>query len=250
MRYIFLLTLLICHSSNATSWFDPVSQGEYLWIEPGCYQQGSPLTEKGRYPNLEQQHNVCITDGFWIGKTEVTQKQWQQIMGENPATFTYCGPQCPVESVSWKQVQQFIDTLNSHYQPHHYALPTNDEWEYVARAGTASAYSFGNDATNIDSYAWHNANSAKRTHASATKQANPWGLFDIHGNVWEWVCAATKADPDCRADPYAAQMLRGGGWANAAKNLRSAFSIRRWPTHRYSDQGLRLKLLRSSDVER
>ena len=242
VSFIPFTLLLFTYSVSAEPWFDPISDGNYIWIEPGCFTKGSPNWEAGRYPHLEQQHSTCIKSGFWIGQHEVSQRQWVTVMGENPSAFTDCGPHCPVESVSWHDVQEYITRLNTLQKQYHYTLPSDSEWEYVARAGTQSAYFFADEPVKLDSYAWYNSNANGATSKVGIKDKNPWGLQDIYGNVWEWVCEPKPQDPDCKLNSNRPQALRGGSWANSADKLRSAFKIRRWPNQRYRDQGLRLKI--------
>ncbi len=116
-----------------------------------------------------------------MGKYEVTQKQWHEVMGTNPSTFK--GDDLPVESVSWNDVQKFIKKLNKKENTNKYRLPSEAEWEYAARAGTTTRYSFGDDARKLRNYAWYYANSNFETHPVGEKKPNTWGLYDMHGNV-------------------------------------------------------------------
>ena len=154
---------------------------EFMLIPAGTFMMGS---EKG-YADEKPQHRVTISRPFYLGKYEVTQAQWEAVMGNNPSRFD--GRNNPVEQVSWEDVRVFIARLNAHEGHTRYRLPTEAEWEYAARAGSTSAYSFGDDAARLGQYAWYGDNSGKTTHPVGQKLPNAWGLHDMHGNVWEWV---------------------------------------------------------------
>lgn len=132
-------------------------------------------------PNEKPVHQVTINYSFYMGKYEVTQAQWQAVMGNNPSKFKDCGGNCPVEEVSWNDAQEFIRKLNQMNDDYSYRLPTEAEWEYSCRAGTTGDY-----AGNLEEMAWYSDNSGHRTHAVGQKYPNAWGLADMHGNVWEW----------------------------------------------------------------
>ena len=150
---------------------------EFVLIEPGTFEMGDPGA----------QHTVTITQPFYLSKYEVTQGQWQAVMGGNPSRFSDCGPNCPVEQVSWEDVEGFIEELNLREGVSVYRLPTEAEWEYAARAGTQTTYHFGNAANRLGQYGWYEDNSGNRSHPVGEKRPNVWGLYDMHGNVWEWV---------------------------------------------------------------
>jgi formylglycine-generating enzyme required for sulfatase activity len=159
-------------------------------------------------------HRVTLKS-FALGKTEVTQGQWKAIMGNNPSNFTSCGDNCPVEQVSWNDAQAFIQKLNAKTGKQ-YRLPSEAEWEYACHAGGRQAYCGSDDQ---DSVAWHDGNSDNNTHPAAEKQANAFGLYDMSGNVWEWVEDNYHADyKDAPTDGSAWQgddanrVLRGGSW--------------------------------------
>ncbi|NQT50454.1 SUMF1/EgtB/PvdO family nonheme iron enzyme, partial [bacterium] len=154
-------------------------------IPSGTFMMGSPATEKGRSID-ETPDRVTISRPFWMGKFEVTQKQWVAVMGSNPSEFE--GPKNPVERVSWNHVQAFLSKVNAHVRRERFALPTEAQWEYACRAGTSTAYCFGDRATDLNRFAWHGGNSDRRTHAVGQFLPNAWGIHDLHGNVWEW-CA-------------------------------------------------------------
>jgi len=196
------------------------------WIPPGEFMMGSPKDEQGRN-NDENQYQVTHTQGFWLAKTEVTQAQWKAVMGNNPSHFK--GDDLPVESVSWNDIAGpggFIDKVNQTAAAAggRFHLPTEAQWEYACRAGTPGPY-----AGDLDQMAWYERNSGGKAHPMGQKQANAWGLHDMHGNVWEW-CAdwygtypsATKTDPQ-RAASGSIRVLRGGSWFDYAVSCRSAF---------------------------
>lgn len=225
-----------------------------VWIEPGSFIAGSPETEKGRYSN-ELQHEVSITKGFWISKYEVTQEQYEQVIGNNPSHFK--GSNLPVESVSWQDAQEFCNRLSSSSnvlpEGFEFRLPTEAEWEYACRAGTTSAFNDGSDCTRpdgkdlaLDKLGWFSANSSDKTHPVGQKRANHWGLHDMHGNVWEW-CQDWYGDYSRQAqiDPAGPdsgryRVLRGGSFWNFARGCRSAYPSRFVPSNRGNDIGFRL----------
>jgi formylglycine-generating enzyme required for sulfatase activity len=158
---------------------------KFVYISPGTLMMGSAKNEAVRDKN-EKQHKEMVPKGFYMGETEVTQGQWKAIMGNNPSGFNHCGDDCPVEQVSWYDVQEFIKKLNDKEGTNKYRLPANIEWEYSCRAGSASTYYFGDDESRLKEYAWYSENSNNATHPVARLKPNAWGLFDMLGNVWEW----------------------------------------------------------------
>lgn len=153
---------------------------QFALISAGTFQMGS----RSGLPHERPVHTVTLTRSFYMQRTEVTQGQWLEIMGTNPSNFSSCGDTCPVERVSWNDIQQFLTALNARYPGRNYRLPTEAEWEYAARAGTTGDYG----GTGIlDDMGWYSGNSGSRAHPVAGKLPNAWGLHDMHGNVWEWV---------------------------------------------------------------
>jgi formylglycine-generating enzyme required for sulfatase activity len=172
--------------------------------------------------------------------------------GEEDVNKLGNNPDYPVENVSWNMAQEFISKLNEKNDGFYYRLPTEAEWEYAARAGTKTAYSFGDNAALLKEHGWHNENSSKTTHPVAScptsekAKPNGFGLYDIHGNVWEWVSDGYGAYPSERVmDPPGPSsgsyhVVRGGSWFNAPKFLRSASRVGLTPDTRGSDVGLRM----------
>ena len=189
-------------------------------IPAGMFMMGSENGDSEERPV----HHVSISQPFYMGKYEVTQEQWQAVMGTNPSHFQ--GAKLPVENVSWNDAQGFINKLNEMDAGYKYGLPTEAEWEYACRAGTTGDY-----AGNLDDMAWYLDNSGHQTHPVGQKQPNAWGLYDMHGNVWEW-CQDWQHENynGAPADESAwlsggkqkERVLRGGSLADDAQASRSA----------------------------
>ena len=220
---------------------------EFVRIPAGEFRMGSK--DKDADADEKPVHTVRLTRAFYLGKYEVTQGQWQEVMGSNPSRFPGDANR-PVEQVSWDDVQEFIQRLNAREGGTPYRLPTDAEWEYAARAGSTTAYSFGNEVGQLGAYAWYDANAGGTTHPVGQKQPNAWGLYDMHGNVSERVqdwygpyTAATAVDP---AGPAAGatRVVRGGSWLRHARNCRSAYGYGAAPVA-LSD-GLGVRLLRTA----
>ena len=212
---------------------------------------GSPASENDRDED-EFPQRVTLAKSFYLGVTEVTQEQYRRVLEVNPSRFK-C-PQNPVESVSWKDAVQFCRKLSAmpaaKTAGHVYRLPTEAEWEYACRSGTTTAYGFGDDASRLGDYGWFGSNSGSKTHPVGEKKPNAWGLYGMHGNVWEWCQDWYGEYPSGSAtDPTGAtsgsyRVLRGGGWYGSARDCRSAYRNRNSPVYRSDDLGFRV--LRSS----
>jgi formylglycine-generating enzyme required for sulfatase activity len=189
---------------------------------------GSPSDEVGRFSNEGPVHHVTIENPFYMGRYEVTQKQWREIMGDNPSYLK--ADDLPVECVSWGDVHEFIKKLNEKEGTKKYRLPSEAEWEYACRAGTTTRYSFGDDESKLGDYAWYYENSEWKTHTIGQKEPNLWGLYDMHGNVWEWVQdkwhgnynGAPTDGSAWESGDGALRIDRGGSWSNNARDCRSA----------------------------
>jgi formylglycine-generating enzyme required for sulfatase activity len=197
-------------------------------------------------------HKVTLTKPFELGVYEVTQEQYEQVMGSKPSKFK--GPQNPVEQVSWTDAVEFCRMLSElpaeKKAGYVYRLPTEAEWEYACRAGTTTKYSFGDSESELGDYAWYDENSRKTTHPVGGKKPNPWGLYDMYGNVYEW-CQDWYGDypSGSTTDPTGAasgsfRVLRGGCWNFFSDYCHSAFRFSYAPVIRYYYLGFRV--LRSS----
>ena len=210
---------------------------EFVWIEPGVFQMGSPESEEGRWDREGPLHEVELSRGFWLGKYEVTQGQWEAVMGSRPWSgkdYVQSNSSHPAVYISWDDVQEFIEKLNAAVGSSVYRLPTEAEWEYACRAGTQTRWSFGDDVSELTDYAWYYDNAwdvgEGYAHAVGTKLPNGWGLYDMHGNVWEWVqdrYSSSYYNSSPRVDPLGPdtgsdRVIRGGDFYNSARNVRSA----------------------------
>ena len=247
----------------------PLLSASFQKISKGSFLMGSPQDEDNRDSN-EDQKRVIISKSFDIMTKEVSQMQWFLVMGVNPSKFKRPGdcdnhiringeglcPNNPVERVSWDDVQSYIKRLNDalnltgcHGTPRDskgcYRLPTEAEWEFAARGKSKTAYSFGNRPSLLKNYAWYWENSAKKTHPVGLKSPNPYGLYDVHGNVWEWVQDRYRNVLPGGIDPLyissaSDRVVRGGSWSSSAQYLRSANRYYHYPLFRYYFVGFRL----------
>jgi len=191
-----------------------------VWIPAGSFMMGRYSGEQDSWWDEGPQHQVTFAQGFWMGKCEVTQRQWVAVMGSNPSQFTG-DLRHPVEQVSWKDVHSFITAVNGLGQGR-FRLPSEAEWEYACRAGTTTRFYWGDDPsyTQIGNYAWWESNSSSTTHPVGQKLANAWGLYDMSGNVWEWCVDwyhgdyfGAPTDGSAWVSPRDnVRVFRGGGW--------------------------------------
>jgi formylglycine-generating enzyme required for sulfatase activity len=218
---------------------------EFVLIPAGKFKMGSPRGEQDRDED-ERQHKVTISRPFYMQTTEVTQAQWEAVMGDNPSYFEECGDDCPVERVSWDDCQEFIRRLNSMEGTDTYRLPTEAEWEYACRAGSSTRYCFGDSEGKLAEYAWYIDNSEERSHRVGQKKPNAWGLYDMHGNVWEWCQDWYGRYPLLRTTnpkgPFRGlnRVNRGGSWDDPTANCRSASRDDLHPEWPVKDLGFRL----------
>ncbi|MDO4583375.1 MAG: SUMF1/EgtB/PvdO family nonheme iron enzyme [Planctomycetia bacterium] len=207
----------------------------FRWCPAGSFTMGAGVS-------YEKDHTVRLTKGFWMLETEVTQRMWKSVMGENPSGFSNAGyrkdevsgmntDNFPVENVSWEDCQEFCRKLRS--LGLNVQLPTEAQWEYACRAGTTGEYG---GTGNLDDMGWYKDNSDERTHEVKTKKPNAWGLYDMHGNVWEW-CQDWYDSEGPRSGTY--RVYRGGGWINYAEHCRSANRYYDTPTFRGNYLGFR-----------
>ncbi len=216
---------------------------DFVLTRPGEFTMGSSRREPGREGDEGPRHQVRITRGFYMGAHEVTQEQYAEVMERNPSKFS--GAQNPVDQVSWNDAVEFCARL-SRKEGRTYRLPTEAEWEYTCRAGSTTAYCYGDDPAQLGEYAWYEGTSGEKTHKVGLKQPNAWGLYDVHGNVWEW-CQDWYGDYTRGAgeDPVGAasgvyRVVRGGSWFDYPLAFRSASRGRNSPSVRSDDHGLRV----------
>ena len=240
---------------------------EMIWVEPGTFTMGSPESQTSRSRNYETwretQHEVTLTQGFYLGKYEVTQAQYKKVMGKNPSRFK--GNKLPVEVVSWNDAVTFCEALTKMELQNNYGrddysenkittgswefnLPTEAQWEYACRAGTTTAYSWGDTISTSDAN-YDNTNRYPlkgRTTNVGSYKANPWGFFDMHGNVWEWTSdwyaaygSGAVTDPEGPATG-STRVIRGGCWSTISWLLRSAQRGSSKPSYRVNSMGFRV----------
>ncbi len=255
-RYLGLLVLILITAATAQAvepkTGDTMTEAgmQLVYIAPGSFVMGSPESEVSRYSD-ERQHEVRIEKGFWIGRYEVTFDQYDQFCKEThhavPDDEKWGRGQRPVIYVPWFDALAFTEWMSKR-TGHHYRLPTEAEWEYAARAGTTTAYSWGDDPADFSEYAWNTSNTDSQTHPVGQKKPNPWGLYDMHGNVWEWTASLYSEEYDgaeledsstvlpaanerrslqgALANNYEEQQaqrsVRGGAWYFYPKGMRSA----------------------------
>lgn len=222
---------------------------EFVLISPGSFVMGSDSNR-----DAMPRHPVTISRPFYLGRYPVMRGQWAAMMGnilnrfDVNKLFKEDTSRHPVVDVSWDDVQEFIRKLNRKEGHNRYRLPTEAEWEYACRAGTTTAYFFGDDLDNLGGYAWYSANSSGVTHPVGEKLPNAWGLYDMHGNVWEW-CSdwygkyPTGSALDPQGPPTGERRaLRGGSWYEAASDCYTSCRIKRTPDKGHGSVGFRLAL--------
>ncbi len=241
---------------------NPTEGIEMIAIEPGCFNMGSPSSE-AKYAFDEKPHKVCIKKGFWMGKYEITQQQWQAIMKKNPSVFDKCGKDCPVENVEWSEINIFLKHLNSRSNSK-YRLPTEAEWEYAARAGTNTPFNtgqcLGKTVANVNTkYKYNKCPKTKSANHKSTVKvgtfpANAWGLYDMHGNVSEWTCSEYNRHYDgteqkCYSINHSVLSssgnsqkiaIRGGSWQQKPAIARSAYRDKEFANANNKRMGFRL----------
>jgi formylglycine-generating enzyme required for sulfatase activity len=238
LRYPFLIILMAFIS--ATTFAEETVDGAvktfvgmpFVWVAKGCFKRES--------------HQLCLPQGYWLGQTEVTQGQWQAVMGSNPANFKNCGLTCPVEKVSWHDTQTFIKKLNRQGKGV-FALPTDDQWEYACRKGDAPVSA----KDTLNQRGWNVDNSRGKTHPVAEKTPNGLGLYDMRGNVWEWMAYShekstrdqSKARSKTRLSRF--RLFRGGSWNSRVSSWRCANN--RSVTAGYRGYNLGFRVLKMSE---
>ncbi len=224
---------------------------ELAWIPAGSFLMGYPADETARLA-IETQHRVTLTKGFLVGVYLVTQAQWRAVMGDNPSYFE--GDDRPVEMVSWEDCQEFCKQLNLKAGRAAYRLPTEAEWEYACRAGTTTPFSFGEtvspEQVNYDGHhpygKGRKGQYRQQTTPVGSFPANAWGLYDMHGNVWEWCQDWYGPYPQNNStDPQGsingkARVLRGGSWVDGASYCHAAYRGRFEPGSRDQSFGFRV----------
>jgi formylglycine-generating enzyme required for sulfatase activity len=217
-----------------------------VWIPPGTFQMGSDDGESDEKP----MHTVKISKGYFMGVYEVTQEQYQKVLGSNPSAFK--GSILPVETVTWDEAVEFCKKLSELEKGKTYRLPTEAEWEYACRAGTTTKFSFGDDESQLGDYAWYDGNSDSKTHPVGEKKPNAWGLYDMHGNVWEWCQDWYEKDWYSKGpaenplnESYRdknSRVIRGGSWLISEGGCRVAVRDYYAPTARGTYIGFRVVL--------
>lgn len=242
-----LILLGSCKAEPVARWLEPITGMELLYVAPHTFRMGSTEELPGREPD-ETLHEVTLSTGFYLGRFEVTQGQWQRVMGANPSAFQDCGSDCPVENVTFREVQEFLRTLSSRSAgPSRFRLPTEAEWEAACRAGSATAYSTGSTLTSV------RANFDGRYPAPGSPAGpflgrpapvgsyapNTWGFHDLSGNVWEWCEDWYGPYPPGEArDPTGPatgtkRVIRGGSWVFDGNSARCGLRY----THAEVDRG-------------
>jgi len=213
---------------------------DFVLIRPGSFTMGPNEI----HPDDSVAHKVTLTTPFYLSKYEVTQEQWEKVMDGNPSNFK--GTKNPVEQVSWADCQSFVAKLKEKLPGQPFRLPTEAEWEYACRAGATGDYRGGEGDGSLAEYAWHVGNGNETTHPVGKKKPNAWGLYDMHGNVWEWCAdwygeyaAAAVNDPQGPSSG-SFRVIRGGSWCDRAGNCRATSRNYYFPSGSFNSIGLRL----------
>jgi formylglycine-generating enzyme required for sulfatase activity len=219
---------------------------EFVKVPAGEFKIVSPSGQEETYDNECPAHKVTIKEPFYLGKFEVTQKQWREVLGNNPSYFKE--DDLPVEQVTWDDVQKFIKKLNEMEGTDKYRLPSEAEWEYACRAGTTTMYCFGDDESKLGDYARYDKNSGNKTHPVGQKKPNSWGLYDVYGNVREW-CQdrqhdnynGAPSDGSARESGSSSfRVLRGGSWYDLSGTCRSVARDWNYPDAQLRGLGFRV----------
>ena len=244
-------------NKNFTLFLSDVASLDMIWVEAGSFEMGSPDDEVGR-SNDEKLHQVVLTKGYWLGKSEVTQGQYKTVTGENPSWTQ--GMELPVEKVSWLEALSFCAKINELEknagrlpEGYEYSLPSEAQWEYACRAGTSTPLNSGSELSpdNMDKVGWYQGNSCLQIQPVENKQKNSWGFYDMHGNVWEWCSdwySSTYYENAPMVDPTGPEtggrrVLRGGSWNDSMEDCRSAVRYYFNPNERANYTGFRLALV-------
>jgi formylglycine-generating enzyme required for sulfatase activity len=232
----------------------------FRWCPPGSFMMGSPANEPGRGADEGPQTRVTFSNGFWISETEVSKAQWQAILGRDPYIESppYWFPEDPVDSVSWDTIMGAQSSGRPNPQPgsimarlgtlinHDVTLPSEAQWEYACRAGTSTQFSFGDNASLLIESAWFIQNAGRALRPVAQKAPNAWGIYDMHGNVWEWCLDWHGEYSGGSVSDYSgprsgkSRVFRGGSWIRPAVDCRSASRSFAGPTYQNNDLGFRV----------
>lgn len=237
--WVLMSVLQLTNIACAETFRDCPDCPEMVSIPAGSFDMGL----NGASPNEKPMHHVTIAQTFAMGKTEVTQAEWRAVMGNNPSYFSACGDTCPVEMVSWNEAQDFVSKL-SQKTGKQYRLPSEAEWEYACRAGGSQQFC-GDDS--MDKVGWHSGNKNNPTHPVAGKQANAFGLFDMNGNVSEWVedsyhdnYNGAPVDGSVWQGDGAQRVTRGGSWNYPPLLNRAAIRFGDKPVNHFNFNGFRV----------
>jgi formylglycine-generating enzyme required for sulfatase activity len=244
---IIAASLLLATTAFAANFTDQFTGMEFVGVKSGCFQMGDTFGDS----NADEKpvHQVCV-DSFFIGKYEVTQAQYQKVMGKNPSDFKKCGPNCPVETVSWEDAQEFTRQLNAK-TGRNFRLPYEAEWEYAARSGGRNEQFAGtSDLDGLGGYAWFGDNSSGKTHPVGTRRPNGLGIYDMIGNVREWCMDwydEKYYSKGQQKNPHGAlsgsgRVMRGASSYDSGGRVRAAYRDSGAPSLRDSSVGFRLLL--------